>query len=144
MSPEEFVELLGDADTYFESGSFREPLEQTGEVFRRGFHDNFMRAAYPDGSPWPQRKDNLPHPLLRLSEDMLNATTQLGAMGNIAVTEDREASLGVNGGEIPYAATQQYGRGPIPPRTYVYATEAIVEECGEILKSAAIENAFGQ
>lgn len=65
---------------------------------------------------WPQRQDNLPHPLLRKSYDLFNSLTNRAAPGHV---EHRTAASLEYGTDIPYANTHEFGRGPIPARPYL-------------------------
>lgn len=103
-----------------------EPLTGAAEEFRNGIWRNFIATEGPDGTTWPPRKDNLPHPLLFKTGQMLEAA--IGEGGG-AVTEigPHDALLEVSDSAVPHAKWQQYGTKNkdgsqrIPPRPYYYA-----------------------
>ena len=94
-------------------------LTDTGEIWESVI-DNAIIPKYrevfeTDGyGRWPQRQDNLPHPLLRKSYNLFNSLVNRSAPGHI---EHRTASSLEYGTEIVYADTHEFGRGPIPQRS---------------------------
>lgn len=70
---------------------------------QRAFDEAGLRPA-----PWPARKDNKSHPLLRLSHDLRQG---------IHVQQSGSDSVRI-GSPAKYAATHQLGRGGIPARPF--------------------------
>lgn len=112
---------------------FQAPLEDCAQILRDGFEDNIQRAEDSQGSNWPPHapatvKQYGPHPLLILSEYMLESLRTDGAPSNITRIDQRELQAGT---DAIYAATHQYGDDSrnIPQREFVYATEDVLEQC---------------
>lgn len=147
MSPERFAGLMRTTAERLESESFETPLRDCLPVILRGFEDNFMRAEGPDGNPWPARKDNLPHPLLILSGNLIESVRDTGHPGNVHEVEDGGRTLvtGVMTSVVEYAGVHQRGwpERNIPPRTYVYATPQVVDDCEAILASGVKHQIWG-
>lgn len=143
MSPEDFIELLEDAKDAAENASLRESLHECVPVIHEGFEVNFLRAEGPNGEAWPARKDDLPHPLLILHGDLIEAARDVGNVDNLLAVGDRDLTTGIAGAGVPYAATHNYGRGPIPAREYLYTNEEVMDACGEILIDGLADVMFG-
>jgi len=148
MSPDDFMELLEDAADASESGSLREPLHDCVPLLYEGFETNFLRAEGPNGEQWPARKDDLPHPLLILSGDLIEAARDTGNPDNLLQVGDRDLVTGIAGAGVPYAATHNYGRdwgrgSPIPQREYLYANEEVLDACEDVLADGMIDVMFG-
>lgn len=107
--------------------TFKPILEGAVSIIRDRVSENFDASQAPNGSPWPERKDNLPHPLLIKSGTLETAATRNGA-NHIERVNDDSLQYGVTG--LPYAARQNFGDKPgsrdslgrrmnIPARTYM-------------------------
>lgn len=103
---------------------------------------NFATESTAGGEEWPERKDNLPHPLLHLSGALEEAATGGGANSIREINGDT-LTLGVNGYGIPYAGRQNWGDRPgsrdilgremnIPAREYMAIGEGTVDELSEL------------
>lgn len=142
MSPEDFIILLNDAGEQAESGSMREALHGCVKILHEGFETNFLRAEDASGASWPVRKDDLPHPLLILHGDLIEAARDVGNPNNLLHVDDRELVTGISGSGVPYAATHNYGRENIPQREFLYANEEVQEACEEVMADALLEMMF--
>lgn len=70
---------------------------------------------------WPQRQDNLPHPLLRKSGALYESLIRPGARGNVDIRTPHTLEYGT---DIPYADFHEFGTSRIPSRPYLlYAAE---------------------
>lgn len=114
-----FGRALGEA-------SYEQPLKETTGVFREGIWTNFIRTEGPTGAKWPDRVDNLPHPLLFKSGRMLDAAIGEGA-GSITEIGSEDALMGVDQGVVKYAGyhmtgtKNKDGSQRMPARPYYYA-----------------------
>src|SRR3990167_4423379 len=142
MNVTEFIDLLGEASEASENASLREAMHEIVPILHEGFETNFMRAEGPNGELWPERKDDLPHPLLILTGDLIEAARDVGNVNNLLAVGDRELSTGVAGAGVPYAATHNYGRDAIPQREFVYANEEVLDACEEILVDGFVDAMF--
>ena len=96
--------LVGDLDT--------EPLaRELAEVSERQTQDRFSRRVDPFGRRWPQRQDNLPHPLLE----------KTGRMRRSIDTESDDEGVTVETKGVEYAAVHQWGYSArnIPQRAFL-------------------------
>ena len=128
----------------FERPPAREALAQCREPLLAGVSDNFTRSQSPRGTPWPERKDNKPHPLLNLSGDLLAAATQTGAPGHVDHLDETSLTIGVDKGVIPYAGVHQFGypEKNIPQREYLGANKQTIQECGAIIGRELLPDLF--
>ena len=138
MSPEEFLGTLGRMQATVE-GSQEEPLRACLEPLWDGIHNNFVRAEGPDGTPWPARKDDLPHPLLVLTGALIKGAT--GSGGNVLTVghDGRDITTGVDGSQVDYAIFHMTGTRYMPPRPFMYANRETVDACADVFGNAAFE-----
>jgi phage gpG-like protein len=127
-------------------GPYQPALNQCLVVMRQGIRDNFNSSATPDNENWPPRKivgDG--HPLLMDTGAMLQAAVGSGT-GAITEVGTHEATTGVDGGAIPYAAAQNFGRPEInlPDREFLGAREERIDEMEELIAGFVIETLLGQ
>ena len=76
----------------------------------------------PDGTPWPPRKDSLPHPLLEKSGRQRRSI-------QVRALQEHEATIGTAG--VPYAVVHQYGVDPVPARPFLGWSGADLAELTE-------------
>lgn len=109
-----------------------------------GVGDNFAAMKDSQGAPWPPRKDNLTHPLLRLTTAMYGAATQPGAAGHISAASAEALKTGIDISAIRYARAQNKGYAPrnLPPREFMYVGDQVVEKIQVILWDAAAKQIF--
>lgn len=134
--------LMADTARRFEGESLETPLRQCLPVLLEGYENNILRAEGPTGEAWPPHTPETvrrmgPHPLLIWHGHLIEAVRDTGSPGNVHDIEDQGRTLvtGVLTSVIEYAAVHQWGCAEknIPPRTYVYATESVLDQCGEVL-----------
>jgi len=128
MLLEDFAKELLETAERVESSDYREPLKIAGKTFGDEVGKNFLREESESGSAWPEHSPVTvaiygPHPLLRLSYVMMTAATDYGNPGASMVLENNQITIGIDGNEIPYAATQNDGGGNIPAREFFYLNE---------------------
>ena len=141
---EDMPAVMGDWARRLEGESLEESLRECVEIVQDGFEDNFGRQVDSHGVPWPPRKDSKPHPLLNETGALIGAT-QEGGLGNITIIADRHFTTGIDkqadAGGIRGAAVHNFGHDfgdfTVPQREYLYATEAVLESCGEVIADAA-------
>lgn len=138
---------VDDLDSYFdllgeqiESAPIDEAFADAEAVFRGEFKSNYDRGgsalgAWPPHSPVTVARHG-PHPLLILSGAMMQSTIVATAPGHVFQIQTRAFGTGVDKSVIPYAGVQQFGFGRVPPRPYLVASEAAVEEAAEIVGEA--------
>lgn len=143
MTPEEFAEYCDGITKALDTGDFQPELQQLKPIIRNAIGQNFASKSTADGSAWLPRKDKEPHPLLDLTGKMKNAAVQ----GGDGAFEDRgpnHLTIGIDGGEIPYAAVQEMGNEIIPSRSYFQVNEQTVDECAEIMANLLARKIFGE
>jgi hypothetical protein len=152
MSPEQFGMLMADKARRMQGESLEGPLRQCLPVLLQGYENNILRAEGPDGAPWPPHAPSTvkrmgPHPLLIWHGHLIEAARDTGHPGNVHEVEDQGRTLvtGVLNSVIEYAAVHQWGseKKNIPPRTYVYATPAVLEQCEGILGDGIYAQIWG-
>lgn len=110
------------------------------EIFHAGEAENFANEQSAAGVRWPPRKDNKPHPLLRLSLAMMTAATSLGGGGFMRSTATT-ATVGIDLGAVPYARAQNFGHAYsvggrswyLPPREYFFASPETIRRMSDRL-----------
>jgi phage gpG-like protein len=126
-----------------ESHPLTPAMEECAGLMKQSVRDNFTGSATPDGDDWPARKDpGDGHPLLIDSGALLQAAVGGGA-GHIEQVGDREVAIGVDGSVIPYAATHNFGRGPIPQREFAGLTIEHEEDCEFVIEDFIAQEIFG-
>lgn len=110
-----------------------------------GIGDNFAATRSSDGSPWPARKDNKPHPLLRLTYAMFGAAVNTAGGGHISKITKDSLVTGIDIGVIKYARAQNLGYAPrnLPAREFMYITEDVIGQVGTALWDEAYSQLVG-
>lgn len=121
MTPREFVEKLRAMPGKMAQVDLSEPLEKVAVGVWASVGRNFTRQVDDNGINWPPRKDNLPHPLLKLTLAMSTAAT--GGPGSIKQVMGRVLKLGIDAAKISYWKKHQEGSGKVPQRKYFYLHE---------------------
>lgn len=120
-----------------ENASFRSALVEVHSELIRGNARNFEKQQSSTGAPWPARKDNFSHPLLRLLLSMYNAAAVPGGAGQVEQLGDRESAIGVSLDAVPYARAQNFGYHHLPAREFFYATDETLERCDALIEDGA-------
>jgi len=129
------------------TGSFAAPLRECRGLVRGSIKGNFDSATAPDGAAWPARKprpDDDGHPLLDDTGFLKAAALGLGP-GGFDDVGSREMLIGidttVDEGGIPAANAHDLGypEKNLPERHFFAATEAALDECGEVIGDAGLE-----
>lgn len=110
-----------------------EPLSECVRIVRAGFMENFQLKEGSDGRSWPAHAPSTvkrygPHPLLILSDAMRSAVAGEAGPGSVFRDSFREFETGT---DLIYSRTHQEGRGNIPQREFLYASENVIDECHE-------------
>lgn len=132
-----------------ESADLSPVLQQLAPIARQAHRDNFNSSADPQGNNWAPRKDNLEHPLLMLSGDLMQAA--VGGSGSILVIDGRVMAIGVDGNVIPYAAIHNYGGicggwaagAVMPQREYLGMSEQRLAEADAVVADGCLVILFG-
>lgn len=118
------------------SGSFREPLLLMAIVAENVIREKFAREG-PGWAPlsprWAARKKKLGRegPILTFTGRLFQAITSPSeTVGGIFEVTDTSLDLGTN---LKYAATHQWGRGPIPARPFLPTAQELAEPFQEVL-----------
>lgn len=138
LSVPEFISLLQSIPAKIGTMNHSPALEAaTPEVFR-SVQKNYGRQVDGDGNAWPPRKDSLPHPLLILSGQMLDAST--GGLGSFVRYSRKGSELGVAIQVVPYVLIHHYGSldGRVPRRRFFYLNK---EERAAVLEKFGRESA---
>lgn len=114
------------------------------QVILVGVGDNFAAMKGSDGSPWPPRKDNAEHPLLRLTKAMYGAATTPGAAGHITAATAQALKTGIDIGAIRYARAQNLGfpQNNLPPREFMYIGDEVLGNIQVLLWDEAARQLF--
>ncbi len=130
------------------NGPYTKAMEAAGDIVNQSVRDHFTSSASPDGQNWPPRKHaGDGHPLLMESGKLLQAATD-GASGHIEKPGPFSLEKGIQGEEVPYAATQNYGRdwgrgSTIPAREFMGLDENGQDAVGELLGDFVMTEVFG-
>lgn len=111
-------------EVFFSRDPFRRAFEATDEALSYGVAENFAKQVDHRGRPWPPRKDNLPHPLLVKTGNLLRAATTPGAFGHKFERQGDTVLFGVYGGVIDYAIYHHTGTSRMPMRRVIYPSAA--------------------
>lgn len=131
-----------------QQGPYTRAMEKATDIVNQSVRDNFNSAATPAGANWPARKHTGDgHPLLMESGALLQAATD-GGSGHIEKVGPFELTKGVQGGEVPYAATQNYGRdwgrgSPIPAREFMGLDDKGADAVADLLGDFVMTEIFG-
>lgn len=141
MTPQEAIADCRGLRSLLASGTLAAPLKRCKEIVRASIKGNFDSQSAPDGSAWPARKPNPlddGHPILDDTGFLKAAALGLGP-GGFEDVGRREMEIGidttVDQGGIAAANAHDHGfaaRG-LPERHFFAATEAALEECGEVI-----------
>lgn len=110
------------------AASYETALRECLPILHEDFEDHFLQATGYYGS-WAPRKDDKPHPLLILTGALIEAARDTGNPGNISTVGPRELETGVNVGVVKYAGFLQYGTQYMPPRPFIWASDAAIGRC---------------
>lgn len=122
--------------------------EKSPAVIRKAFGDNFARGGTTERQ-WPPRKDPQAggrsgwpgHPLLIDLGDLFGAIAERDR-GHVEDVQPRAMLVGIDGGEIEYAAAQNFGYPPrnLPAREFVFVSEERLEELDELVADMLLES----
>jgi phage gpG-like protein len=140
---QEMIQTLGYAD-------LSEPIAECEKLADQAFGRNFAAQAGPHSGPWAERKRggtgkigerDAGHPLEIKSGDLFEAITSPFGRGHIEEAGPRSGEIGVDAGEIPYAAAQNYGfsKRKLPQREMADITDKDADEMAEIMADAMLE-----
>lgn len=141
VTVEELLAELEATERAVDAGDMTPALNSAHRDLTEGFRTNIeSRQAGSDETPWPPRKDTKPHPLLILSEALLQSVSNEHGAGHVKQIEDggRTLQVGIDGNIIPYAATQNFGGGSVPPREYLYATDETLDGIHQTVADEAL------
>jgi phage virion morphogenesis protein len=95
--------------------------------------DRFDKQTAPDGSPWTPLKPSYAKAKAKKSNALDGILTLTGAMRD-GITYEALPQAVVIGSNRIYAATHQFGRGPIAARPFLGVSETDAGEIREILR----------
>lgn len=150
QSPDEFADDFSKPELA-RAGDYGDVLRAGARLMSQNVKSNFDNAATAGGMAWPQRKDNKPHPLLRLSLALESAATGSGA-NHVERIADNTLEFGVGG--IIYAGRQNDGDEPgsrdilgrpmnIPAREYMAISEDTAGEIQDLAADALLRRYAG-
>jgi phage gpG-like protein len=125
LTPEALADLLRNLNPAMEADPMdEEQVEMTG-VVRDCVIENFTDQQNYEGEPWPERKQDYDHDMLRETFTMYGAATVRGQTGSIEIRDRQEIIMGVSVDEVEYAAKQNYGHeeSNLPAREYMFVRE---------------------
>lgn len=123
-------------------GDLEDAMRECTQLADQDFARNFSAAAGPHSGPWAPRKRNGTglergegHPLEIKTGEMFQAVTSPFGRGHIQDVGYRSAEIGVDPGEIPYAAAQNYGRSEInlPAREFADVSDGTIDRMTDII-----------
>jgi len=122
-----FDPLMDLFERHSEEVIFADAIQEGHDMIASGFGDNFDAARNADGSSWPERVDDKPHPLLQLSLDMRRAATNQGPGHYFEQTGSGGATyeIGIDDDVIPYARFHVLGTRIHPVRDPIYAAPMV-------------------
>lgn len=136
-------------------GSLEPAFKECIEVAHKSIAENFVETAGPHSGDWPPRKSERTgtgladannrtegtHPLLIKTGKLFQAATSDFGEGAIEDVRDRDAAIGINPQEVPYAATHNYGdpgRG-MPQREFEDVSEEAMDQMAEAMADRGVE-----
>jgi phage virion morphogenesis protein len=123
-TPESFADMVRDLPRAIVADLSADAEEKVAEEFRQIQRENFLSEQDESGTGWAPRARRYPHPPLRKTLAMFNATTQKGAPGNIQYSSSNQLTLGLSSETVKYARRHQYGVGRMPRRQFFYVNRA--------------------
>ena len=114
-------------------------LPRLGEYLLRSTQDRFKTQTDPDGTPWAQLA---PHTKKRKKYNPQKILTLRGTLRSQMRYQVLDKHSVQVGSALPYAATHQFGRGPIPARPFVGLSTADRQEIQAIIADWAAEKGF--
>lgn len=124
-----------DALEYIERGDYADMFPSLSAIISKHLAVNYLNEVDSDGQKWPPRKDNLPHPLLRKTLAMYDASTNHSASSHyFEQVSGEEFYSGVDDSAIFYAKYQNYGTKNkdgtvrIPPREFIFVTDRMADD----------------
>lgn len=135
LTPEQ---LAGDVDNiagFLREGSLQPLTQMIVQHAHHAIRHNFETSTSPSGRVWPPRKrigDG--HPLLIDTTKLMKAATGVG-IGAVARAEARQAVVGVDRDQVPYAAVHQFGFPPmnLPQRAYLGVREDALRQIDKLV-----------
>lgn len=119
-----------------------EALLEAKRLIHQSIREGFNSSADPQTNDgWQARKHPYPHPILMKTGAMMQAATGGGA-GAIERIENNQLEVGVSGATVGYAAFHQHGTSRMVARPFIGASDAKLDEIGEVIADAGLV-AFG-
>lgn len=122
----------------FEPGSdaIIEGFLEADRILSDGYQENFYNQVDDAGTPWPPRKDSLPHPLLIKTGLMFRAATDTQSPGHLTDIQGDTLISGISGSFVPYAIFHHMGTRVMPSRRVIYASEQTLNRIEEAFADA--------
>lgn len=144
IEADQFAQQIADTSRRFVDAPIDAAMLKVADELRDGFSKNFDNRVTEDGTRWPPHAPLTvalygPHPLLILTGHMFASVTTEGAADNITRHSHREVELGT---ETDYAITHQEGTPRVPQREFLFATDEVLDKCGEIIGDAIMAEVF--
>lgn len=129
MTPSEFADMLESVPSRIRTADYRRPLKAVAREVGHSVEGNFARQESSEGVQWDEHapltiKLHGPHPLLRLSYAMFNASTNPDDPNAKLDVSNNEMAFGVDEAALPYARKQNAGAGRIPAREFFYVRDS--------------------
>ena len=135
---DELPDLANRIRNHLDSFDLSSAFDHCHDIVARDIHGHFRQSHTPDGLSWPERKDDLAHPLLILSGAMMTAAVGEGS-AHVWNVSARSMQYGVDTSSIVYAAAQNYGYKQIPPREFLGLSSKGEAECRDIIKRYTLD-----
>jgi len=147
VTPEEFATFVDSIGEKLQTMDYQPGLQLVKPIVRKKFNQNFLSSSTADGNKWPPRVPVIPpktHPLLILSGLMKNSIVE-GTGGGFEDQGPNHLSLGIDGGAVPYATTQQEGSAykRIPARPFAEIDDKTADEATEVFADWLFQELFG-
>lgn len=142
IQSERLSEYMEDAFQHLEDGPM--PMGLLVDLAQQSVIKNFETSSDPEGIPWAPRKNpGDGHPLLIDTGTLFGAASGLGE-GRIIEIGKREATVGVEGTAVPYAAIHNNGgeTRPMPQREYMGMREEDIVQAEEVLADFCLERVW--
>ena len=141
MTIQEFIQWMQDATDKMENLDYRPGMKICQSIMRQKQNSNFAQSQTADGQKWKPRKDKEPHPLLILTGKMKNAL--IVGDGGYEDNSHTHLTWGIDSGEVPYAAIQQFGNEKVPARPFVEINDETADLAAEDLAKWFVKEVFG-
>ena len=140
IAAEDFSAELRRMTAFVANGSLEPALRECKLIAEEAMLGNFMEGRRADGTPWPPRKRNYPHPILIKTAHLMHSVVSESEPGHVENVGAREMYTGTN---VFYAGFHQFGTKNLPARPFVEVPDHAVDAMEETVANFIINTIFG-